>query len=174
MSARCRHSDQEYGRIDFLINNAAIGPGDSFEMPYEAWQTQWNATLNTNLMSAVNMTPCSVPHMKKQGAGKICNIASRSAFRGETEYMVYAASKAAMVNLTRCTARALAKKNILAYAVALDSLVREWDLKALRAMAMKSGLKYLQGKSGRHRMLQMLFSYLPRISPITSQDRPST
>ena len=109
---------ERYGRIDFLINNAAIDPADSFEMSYGAWQTQWNVTLNTNLMSAVNMTFCSVPHMRKQGAGKIINIASRSAFRGETEYMAYAASKAAMVNFTRCTARALAKDNILAYAVA--------------------------------------------------------
>jgi len=56
--------------------------------------------------------------MKKQGGGKIINIASRSAFRGETEYLAYAASKAAMVNFTRCLARTLAKDNILAYAVA--------------------------------------------------------
>jgi NAD(P)-dependent dehydrogenase (short-subunit alcohol dehydrogenase family) len=108
----------KYGQIDILVNNAAIGMADSFEMPYEKWQTQWNATLNANLMSAVNMTFCCVPHMKNNGSGKIINISSRSAFRGETEYMAYAASKAGMINYTRCVARALAKDNIQAYAVA--------------------------------------------------------
>lgn len=108
----------EFGQIDILVNNAAIGPTDSFDMPFEAWKTQWNATLGANLMSAVNMTYLCVPHMKKQGQGKIINIASRSAFRGETEYMAYAVSKAAMVNFTRCIARTLARDNILAYAVA--------------------------------------------------------
>jgi 3-oxoacyl-[acyl-carrier protein] reductase len=120
--AQCRHIIEmvvnKYGRIDILVNNAAIGMVDSFEMPYEAWQTQWNATLNANLMSAVNMTFCCVPHMKNNGGGKIINISSRSAFRGETEYMAYAASKAGMINYTRCVARALAKDNIQAYAVA--------------------------------------------------------
>ncbi len=106
------------GRIDILINNAAIGIPDSFEMPYETWQSQWNATLNANLMSAVHMTFCCVPHMKHQEGGKVINVSSRSAFRGETEYMAYAASKAAMVNFTRSTARILAKDNIQAYAVA--------------------------------------------------------
>jgi 3-oxoacyl-[acyl-carrier protein] reductase len=109
---------KKYGRIDILVNNAAISLVDSFEMSYEAWLTQWNATLNANLMSAVNMTFCAVPFMKKQGSGKIINISSRSAFRGETAYMAYAASKAAMVNFTRCVARTLAKENIQTYAVA--------------------------------------------------------
>ena len=109
---------KRFDRIDILVNNAAIGPRDSFEMMYGEWQTHWKATLNANLMSAVNMTYCSVPHMRKQGGGKIINIASRSAFRAETEYMAYAVSKAAMVNFTKCTARVLAKDNILTYAVA--------------------------------------------------------
>ena len=119
---QCRHTVdrviEEYGRIDILVNNAAIGPGDSFDTPYETWKVQWDATMNANLMSAVNMTYLCVPHMKRQGGGKIINISSRSAFRGETEYIAYAASKAAMVNFTRSTARALATNNILAYAVA--------------------------------------------------------
>jgi 3-oxoacyl-[acyl-carrier protein] reductase len=127
---------RQYGRIDILINNAAIGMADSFDMPYEAWQTQWNATLGTNLMSAVNMTFCCIPHMKSNGGGKIINMSSRSAFRGETEYMAYAASKAGMINYTRCVARALAKDNIQAYAVApgfieagmgLDGIARYGD-----------------------------------------------
>jgi NAD(P)-dependent dehydrogenase (short-subunit alcohol dehydrogenase family) len=109
---------QKYGRVDLLVNNAAIALRDSFEMPHEIWQTQWIETLNTNLMSAVNLTYCCVAPMRRHGGGKIINIASRSAFRGETEYLAYAASKAAMVNFTRCVARTLARDNIQAYAVA--------------------------------------------------------
>ena len=116
--AQCRHIVdlviKQYGRIDILVNNAAIGMVDSFEMPYEAWQTQWNATLNANLMSAVNMTFCSVPHMKNTGGGKIINISSRSAFRGETEYMAYAASKAGMINYTRYLACYYGKQGVRA------------------------------------------------------------
>ena len=127
---------RRYGRVDILVNNAAIGRRDSFDMKYEEWQSQWNATLNANLMSVVNMTFCSVPRMKNQGGGKVINIASRSAFRAETEYMAYAVSKAAMVNFTRCVARTLAKDNILSYAVApgfieagmgLEGIARDGD-----------------------------------------------
>ena len=110
--------NRRHGRIDLLVNNAAIGREDSFEMPYKAWLKQWTDTLNANLMGAVNMTYCCIPHMKKHGGGKIINIASRSAFRGETDYIAYAVSKAGMINFTRCVARALARDNILAYAVA--------------------------------------------------------
>jgi 3-oxoacyl-[acyl-carrier protein] reductase len=106
------------GHIDILVNNAAIGLQDSFTMPYDAWNELWNRTLQTNLMSAVNLSYCCVEVMKKSGGGKIINVSSRSAFRGETEYMAYAASKAAMINFTRCLARTLAQENIQAYAVA--------------------------------------------------------
>ena len=109
---------QKHGKVDVLVNNAAIALKDSFEIPYETWQEQWRTTLGANLMSAINLTYTCVQHMRKQGAGKIINIASRSAFRGETEYIAYAASKAAMINFTRCVARTLARDNIRAYAVA--------------------------------------------------------
>lgn len=107
-----------FGKIDFLINNAAIGLKDSLQMNHEEWTSVWSDTLGANLLSTVHMTFHCVPHMKRRGGGKIINIASRSAFRAETEYMAYAASKAAMVNFTRSIARALASDNILAYAVA--------------------------------------------------------
>ena len=87
-----------FGRLDIVIN--------------------WQKTIDINLMSAVHISYWAVEQMKKQGEGKIINVASRSAFRGETEYLAYAATKAAMVNFTRCLARTLAPHNILAYAVA--------------------------------------------------------
>lgn len=107
-----------FGRLDIVINNAAISDKDSFAMPFEAWRDHWQKTIDINLMSAVHISYWAVEQMKKQGKGKIINVASRSAFRGETEYIAYAATKAAMVNFTRCLARTLAPQNILAYAVA--------------------------------------------------------
>ena len=107
-----------YGRIDVLVNNAGVAEPDGFDLPYDAWQSHWRRTLDVNLMGAVNLSQRVVEAMRRQGGGKIINVSSRSAFRGETEYVAYAASKAALINYTRCLARALAPDRILAYAIA--------------------------------------------------------
>lgn len=107
-----------FGRFDILVNNAGILTEESVEMGYEDWLSHWRDTFDTNLMGAVNMSYWAIRHMKERGSGKIINISSRSAFRGETECMAYAASKAAMVNFTRSIARAFAKSGVLSYTVA--------------------------------------------------------
>ncbi len=108
-----------FGRLDVLVNNAGIFEAVPFDTPdYSDWQAGWKRTLDTNLMSAVNATFCALPQMKRQGGGKVINIASRSAFRAETDAPAYAVSKAGMVNLTRCLARAEAHNNILSYCIA--------------------------------------------------------
>jgi 3-oxoacyl-[acyl-carrier protein] reductase len=106
-------------RLDVLVNNAGIFETTPFDTAdYADWQQGWKRTLDTNLMSAVHATYCALPTMKAQGGGKIINIASRSAFRAETEAPAYAVSKAGMVNLTRCLARAEARHGILSYCIA--------------------------------------------------------
>lgn len=107
-----------FGRIDCVVNNASIAGKDGISMSFEAWASHWRRVLEVNLMSAVHTAYAALPHMRRQGGGKIITIASRSAFRGETEYLAYAASKAAQVNFTRSLARACARDNILVYAVA--------------------------------------------------------
>jgi 3-oxoacyl-[acyl-carrier protein] reductase len=108
-----------FGRLDVLVNNAGIYQFQPFLMEsYEEWQSAWKQTLDTNLMSAANATWCALPQMKAQGGGKIINVASRSAFRAETDAPAYAVSKAGMVNLTRCLARAMANDGILSYCIA--------------------------------------------------------
>ena len=107
-----------YGRIDILVNNAGIAEMDSVAMDFETWINHWQKTLDTNFLSAVHLSYLCLQQMVRQRGGKIINVSSRSAFRGETEYLAYAASKAAMVNFTRCLARTFATQNILAYAVA--------------------------------------------------------
>lgn len=108
-----------FGRLDVLVNNAGIYEMTPFDTPdYAQWQTGWKRVLDVNLTSAANATFCVLPTMRAQGGGKIINVASRSAFRAETDAPAYAVSKAGMVNLTRCLARAEAKHNVLAYAIA--------------------------------------------------------
>ncbi len=107
------------GRLDVLVNNAGVYETQPFDTPdYDDWQAGWRRTLDTNLMSAVHATYSALPAMKAQGGGKIINVASRSAFRAETDAPAYAVSKAGLVSLTRCLARAEAKNNILSYCIA--------------------------------------------------------
>jgi len=105
-------------RLDVLVNNAAIAEVASFLAPgLDTWRDTWRRTLRINLEAPAELAFLAAAHMRGHG-GKIIQIASRSAFRGETEYPAYAVSKAGMVNLTICLARALAKAQVYAYSVA--------------------------------------------------------
>ncbi len=109
----------EFGRVDVLVNNAAtfeINPFDGGD--YEAWQRGWRRTFEVNVFGAANAAFLAMRSMRAHGGGKIINVASRAAFRGETEFADYGASKAALVNLTRSIARGCAKDNIVASCVA--------------------------------------------------------
>jgi NAD(P)-dependent dehydrogenase (short-subunit alcohol dehydrogenase family) len=110
---------RHFGRIDILVNNAATFARNPFDGDdYAAWQRGWRRTFDANVFGAANAAYLAMRSMRKSGGGKIINIASRAAFRGETEFVDYGASKAAVVNLTRSIARACAKDNIVASCVA--------------------------------------------------------
>ncbi|HVT02269.1 MAG TPA: glucose 1-dehydrogenase [Thermoanaerobaculia bacterium] len=110
---------ERFGRIDILVNNAATFAENRFDDDdYEAWQAGWMRTFQVNVFGAANAAWMAMRQMRRQGGGKIINIASRAAFRGETTFADYGASKAAIVNLTRSMARACAKDNIVTSCVA--------------------------------------------------------
>jgi len=110
---------ERFGRIDILVNNAGWHDYNRFEDDdYEAWQRGWQRTFETNLFGAANAAYLAMRSMRKTGGGRIINVSSRAAWRGETEFADYGASKAGMVNLTRSIARACAKDNIVASCVA--------------------------------------------------------
>jgi len=109
----------ENGRLDILVNNAAIFEAHPIaKISYQDWQDAWQRTLNANLIGAANVTFCAAQQMIKQGSGRIVNISSRGAFRGEPEAPAYGASKAAMNAMSQSLAQALAPHNIFVYAVA--------------------------------------------------------
>ena len=107
------------GSLDVLVNNAAIFEYNPFDGDdYAAWQRGWRHTFDLNVFAAANAAWLAMRAMRRSGGGKIINVASRAAWRGETEFADYGASKAALVNLTRSIARGCAKDNIVASCVA--------------------------------------------------------
>jgi 3-oxoacyl-[acyl-carrier protein] reductase len=115
-----------FGRLDVLVNNAAVFDVNAFEGDdYAGWQRGWQKTFDVNVFGAANAAFLAMRSMRRQGGGKIINVASRAAFRGETEFADYGASKAALVNFTRSIARACAKDNIVASCVAPGFIATE-------------------------------------------------
>ena len=114
------------GRIDALVNNAGIYEAVSEDASDADWQAAWSRTLTVNLSSAADLCRLAVQHFREHGGGRIVNVASRAAFRGDSpQHWHYAASKAGMVAMTRTIARAYAAENILAFAVASGFTVSE-------------------------------------------------
>ncbi|HEV7921803.1 MAG TPA: SDR family oxidoreductase [Thermoanaerobaculia bacterium] len=108
-----------FGRLDVLVNNAAVFDLNPFDGDdYEAWRRGWEKTFAINVFGAANAAFLAMRPMRRQGGGKIINIASRAAYRGETEFADYGASKAALVNLTISIARGCAKDNITSTCIA--------------------------------------------------------
>lgn len=110
---------EHFGRLDIVVNNAALFAMNPFDNPsYDDWNAGWRRTFELNVFGLANVAFVAMQQMRRQGGGKIINVASRAAFRGETEFPDYGASKAAVVNLTRSMARACSKDNIITTCVA--------------------------------------------------------
>jgi 3-oxoacyl-[acyl-carrier protein] reductase len=100
--------EREFGRLDLVVNNA----GWSTRIPHERLEDLtdeiWDRTLNTNLRGAFYCSRAALPLLRKQTGSSIVNIASVAGITGMGSSIVYAASKAAMLSMTRSLARALA------------------------------------------------------------------
>lgn len=107
------------GRIDVLINNAGVFEENLLARPDEAWLESWNRTLQINLTASADLCRRAVLHWQASGtSGRIVNIASRAAYRGDSPaHWHYAASKAGMVAMTKTIARAYAKEGIYAFTI---------------------------------------------------------
>ena len=113
------HAVNLMGRIDVLVNNAGIYEYHPVaRASFEDWQHSWEKTLATNLIGPAHLSYHLARHMMKNGGGKIINITSRGAFRGEPDAPAYGASKAGLNAFSQSMAQALAPHNVFMYAVA--------------------------------------------------------
>ncbi|MDP1616906.1 SDR family NAD(P)-dependent oxidoreductase [Phenylobacterium sp.] len=112
------------GRIDVLINNAGVFEAIPVDAPDEAWQASWSRTLQINLQASADLCRRMVLHAKDREPdagglrGRIVNVASRAAYRGDSPaHWHYAAPKAGMVAMTKSIARGYAGQGIAAFAI---------------------------------------------------------
>jgi 3-oxoacyl-[acyl-carrier protein] reductase len=129
------------GGIDVLVNNAGVFTAHPItEVSYQQWQEQWRTTLGVNLIGAANVTWCTVRHMTGNG-GRIINVSSRGAFRGEPESPAYGASKAGLNAFGQSLAIALAPLGIAVATVApgfVETDMTNEHLKAPRGDALRA------------------------------------
>lgn len=108
-----------FGRVDVLVNNAGVAAASPLEGSAERWAADWDRTMAVNLRASGLLCRSALAHFRERGGGRIVNVASRAAFRGDApDYLAYAASKAGMVALTRSIARAFGGDGVMAFVVA--------------------------------------------------------
>ncbi len=107
------------GRIDVLVNNAGIFEAAPIGASDADWTAAWDRTLQVNLRASADLCRLAVLHFRQRGGGgRIVNVSSRAAYRGDSpDHWHYAASKAGMVGMTKSIARAYAGEGIYAYTV---------------------------------------------------------
>lgn len=118
---------EHFGAIDVLVNNAGLYvEHPPLSTDYAAWQAVWQLTLAANLMGPANLSLLAAERMAARpepldagfGRGRIVNVSSRGAFRGEPDAPAYGASKAGLNALSQSLAKALAHRAIYVYCLA--------------------------------------------------------
>jgi NAD(P)-dependent dehydrogenase (short-subunit alcohol dehydrogenase family) len=107
------------GRIDVLVNNAGVFEAIAVDAEPDAWAAAWGRTMQINLQASADLCRRAILHWRERGSGgRIVNVASRAAYRGDSPaHWHYAASKAGQVAMTKSIARGFAGEGILAFAV---------------------------------------------------------
>ena len=113
---------EEFGHVDVLINNAGITKDAQF---YKMTDQQFEAVIDVNLKGNYYMTKAVVEHMIAQRYGKIVHVSSVSAFNGNFGQSNYAASKAAIIGMTRVQGKELGKYGINVNAIAPGSIMTD-------------------------------------------------
>jgi len=107
------------GPLTGLVNNAGIRSEVAVDAPLDQWQAVWDREMRVNFFAAVDLSRCAILHFRKNGGGRIVNMASRAGQRGyASNAMAYGASKAALINLTKSIAQSHGPEGITAVALA--------------------------------------------------------
>jgi NAD(P)-dependent dehydrogenase (short-subunit alcohol dehydrogenase family) len=118
--------DRLGGRIDVLVNNAGIYEAVADDASDGEWHAAWARMLAINLQAPADLSRLAIGHFRENGGGRIINVASRAAYRGDSpQHWHYAASKSALIGMTKTIARSYAAEQILAFAVAPGFTVSE-------------------------------------------------
>jgi 3-oxoacyl-[acyl-carrier protein] reductase len=125
------------GGLDVLVNNAGVfggvdRPHPVFDTGYDEWQRMWRRTFDVNLFGAANAAWAAAQHMRDRG-GRIVNVSSRGAFRGEPDQPAYGASKAALNAMGQSLAVALAPYGIAVASVAPGFVATDMTNEHLKA-----------------------------------------
>ncbi len=124
---------EEYGSLDIVVNNAGIFEAHPIDkVNYSQWQEAWKRTMDVNLIGPANLTYCAAQYMIIQGGGRIVNISSRGAFRGEPLTPAYGASKAGLNAMSQSLAQALAPYNVFIGIVAPGFVQTDMTKKILK------------------------------------------
>ncbi len=108
----------ELGHIDVLVNNAGVFEAIADDADDAEWHAAWGRTLTINLQASADLCRLALAHFRDGKGGRIVNVASRAAYRGDSpQHWHYAASKAGMIAMTKSIARGYAAENVLAFAV---------------------------------------------------------
>jgi 3-oxoacyl-[acyl-carrier protein] reductase len=128
-AAMAQKTVDRFGRIDILVNNAAvigtIETKDFVKPVEEIVSADWDRILAVNVKGVFLSSKAVIPYMKKQGGGKIVNMASTVAFTGLPHFIHYSTSKGAVVTMTRGLATELGEFNINVNAVAPGLIMTE-------------------------------------------------
>ncbi|MCA2217850.1 SDR family NAD(P)-dependent oxidoreductase [Jidongwangia harbinensis] len=136
---------ERLGGLDVLVNNAGVfgavtGAHPVFDTDFETWRQRWRHTFEVNLFGAANAAWAAARHMRERG-GRIVNVSSRGAFRGEPEQPAYGASKAALNAMGQSLAVALAPYGIAVASVApgfVETDMTNMHLKSERGAAVRA------------------------------------
>lgn len=105
--------------LDVLVNNAGVHERHKIDqVDYQTWQDCWRRIVDTNLFGPANLSFCAARIMIERGCGRIVNVSSRGAFRGEPNMPWYGASKAGMNAMGQSMAQALGPRGVFIYTVA--------------------------------------------------------
>lgn len=146
-SAFAKAIQDRYGRLDILINNAALYGGLTFGPFSNIEETEWDACMGINVKGIWQMCKAAVPLMKESGGGSIVNVASLAATFGMPYGVHYSASKGAVISLTRAMAREIAKTDIRVNAVAPSLIDTPGTKRFLKDMEEKMTGAVVQGQS---------------------------
>ncbi len=138
----------EFGRIDVLVNNAAIAIGANImEMP----EADWDMLMNTNLKSIYRTIKVALPYMIKQGSGSVINISSTQAFRSWHDFTAYAGAKGAILSMTNQLAGQFGEVNVRFNSISPGAILTPMNEKRAR----EEGPEFLIKSAAMHAMKRM-------------------